>query len=90
MLIWLPIKNKDGTVNKYAIEDSTGRYRISRATINDGEKYTVWRGSVAIFYGTSELAKKAAYEDSLRPHETTSKEAYANALSEAKKLLSMR
>ena len=90
MLKWLPIKNKDGTINKHAIEDSSGRYRISRSTVKDGERFTVWRGPVAIFYGSAEEAKMEAFEDSQKSHEVTSREAAESALEMARRLLNDR
>jgi len=87
MLIWQPVKNKDGSINQWYIQDSTGVYRISRAQVNGKDKYTAWRGATALYCGTSQEAKQAAYEDSLKPQTRTSAEVSLAALDEIKEKL---
>jgi len=87
MLTWKPIKNKDGTDNKYAYEDSTKRYRIGIYRVNGEFIYQAWRGSTALHCGTSEQCKLKAYEDSLKPHIRTSAETMLAALDEIKEKL---
>ena len=87
MLIWQPVKNKDGTINKYAYEDSTKRYRIGIYRVNGEFVYQAWRGSSFLYCGTSQEAKQAAYEDSLKPQTRTSAEVSLAALDEIKEKL---
>ena len=84
MLNWLPVKNKDNSINQWYITDSTGKYRISRAQINGHDKYTAWRGAKALYCGTSTKAKEAAYQDSLLPHPKVTGEVVESALEEIK------
>jgi hypothetical protein len=84
VITWLPIKNKDGTINQWYITDSTGKYRISRAQINGHDKYTAWRGATALHCGTSQEAKEAAYQDSLLPQPKVTGEVVESALEEIK------
>jgi hypothetical protein len=87
MLTWKSVKNPDGSTNQNYIIDDSGRYRISLAKINGEAKFTTWRGSVAIFCGTSQKAKEAAYEDSLKPHTRITLEVAKLALSDAREKL---
>ena len=87
MLTWKSVKNQDGSTNQNYIIDDTGRYRISLAKINGEAKFTTWRGSVAIFCGTSQKAKESAYEDSLKPHTRSTLEVAKLALSDAREKL---
>jgi hypothetical protein len=84
MLIWRPVKNKDGSINQWYILDSTTRYQISRAQVNGQDKYTAWRGATALHCGTSQEAKQAAYEDSLIPRSKVTGEIVASAIEEIK------
>ena len=84
MLIWQPVKNKDGTINKYAYEDSTKRYRIGIYRVNGEFVYQAWRGSSFLYCGTSQAAKQAAYDDSLIPHPKVTGEIVASAIEEIK------
>ena len=87
MLDWKPVKEKDGTINQWYIQDSTGRYRISRSQVNGHDKYTAWQGAKALYCGTSQEAKQAAYEDSLKPHPKVTGEIVASAIEEIKERL---
>jgi hypothetical protein len=84
MLNWLPVKNKDGSINQWYITDSTGKYRISRAQVNGQDKYTAWRGAKAIYCGTSQGAKETAYQDSLLPAPKVSNDVVETAIEEIK------
>jgi hypothetical protein len=84
MLNWHPIKNEDGSINQWAIQDSTGKYRISRAQVNGHDKYTAWRGAKALYCGTSQEAKEAAYADSLLPAPKVTSDVVGIALDEIK------
>jgi hypothetical protein len=84
MLNWLPLKNMDGSTNQWAIQDSTTKYRISRAQVNGHDQYTAWRGAKALYCGTSTGAKEAAYQDSLLPTPKVNSDVVEGALEEIK------
>ena len=87
-IIWKPVKRKDGTIDHYVIQDSTGKYRITRSGPITAYIYTAWASGKAIHYSDDPGAcRKACEVDLANPYIPTGNEEVGMAIASMRALL---